>query len=252
MKKWLVSLLVMVFVILLVPFSAFADQGENKKDKVVFTAQEITDMIKLKERALAGISDIDESRIMATVDIQQLSGDPVKITPKTIRTTQKLSEVKHADGSTTIQYATTQITTLTQYLDDPSHAYPFSDLVECYLTIYWYDKIVNDCHFGKVHKTSVKYRRLDSQAGVKDVSVFAGQAGWKENGGTLFAATSPPAEYANVNMNQEYYCYAPSSWPYVYYSAGISDYYLMASQASTVYRGNTTWSWKEKYKVTSY
>lgn len=249
---WLICLLVCVF---LFPTVAVAEAvPSDKTTGVIFEAPQITDLTVLESRARAGISDFDDSKIESVDEITQLTGDKQRLVPiETLRTTQKIRQEVLADGSLSTDYVTTEITTLGRDMDKPSAPYYYSDVMKCYLRIYWNQIEDGGLAYGKVLKTSVLYQRLDSQYGIRDVKVRAMQAGFPLGGGLPWVGTTDPEEYDGVvSMNKEYFCKAGSNWPHVYYSAMLPEYYLGAWQGCKVFRGTTTWSWSKNYTIRSY
>ncbi len=247
MKRSVWVLLLLVVFVLASVTSAHAQSSYQ----IVYEVPEITDLGVLKHRALKGITDIDDLRIESVIGVQQLTGDPREFATNTIRTTQKVREIRNSDDSITSEYVTTEITTLAVNLSQQSHQYLFSDLMSCYLKIYWSDETYDNKHYGKVTKSSVRFVRLDSQAGVRNLELKAGQAG-QVLGGYWGMYTSEATTEATVSMNQEYFANGGSSWPYVWYSAGLANHYLQAWQKCTVFRGTTTWSWNQTFSITSY
>jgi len=100
LQKQSILIVLFVFLTLLVTGTAFANQGE----KVLFQADEITDLNILRERAEKRITDDTQDINRFKANLKNATGDTYI---KNYATTQKLKEVKREDGIVITSYAVT-------------------------------------------------------------------------------------------------------------------------------------------------
>ena len=104
--KKIISLFMMITLCFIVVIPAFA--GENKKEKVVFSADEIIDMKEIEKRLSLGISDDPSFKgdvILNNEIVTNEKGEKLKIVPTSIKaTSQKVKETINENGLKKTEY----------------------------------------------------------------------------------------------------------------------------------------------------
>ncbi|MDK2879654.1 MAG: hypothetical protein PWR06_2370 [Thermoanaerobacteraceae bacterium] len=180
MKKFSSSILVLVFITLVLNFNVFASTGNITGEKIIYSADEITDINELEKRATLGITDAEDLMFTSNITAAKILNKNEKLQLSPVKyTVQKIKTVRYKNGLYKDSLVATAFVTnsLNYYEEKYDKTISVKSAITVYYDHYYWDDVL-DYDFYDIIKSGGKIVQIDdSQVKVSSLEVLADNYG---------------------------------------------------------------------------